>query len=94
MFCQVCISEYTLFLDQCPVCDSKIRKKKISSGSKCFIADNAIEKLLSFAQPHLVEKWEEKQANDASWIRSKKLDISEIKISDKEPMLIDARDTE
>lgn len=46
MFCEVCLNEYTLYLDSCPVCDKKIGKNwKIA---KCRIFDDAIEKLLKY----------------------------------------------
>jgi len=75
MFCEVCLNEYTLFVDQCSVCDKKINKKRRPVW--CRLIDDAIEKLLkhgNLISQEKFEKWIEKCDWDNWIIESSKLD--------------------
>ena len=93
MFCEVCLNEYTLYLDTCPTCDKKIvRKKKIS---RCWLIDDAIEKLIfNTAYWGLIDGWEYKKLEDDKIIEASKFDIKTIDLARGVENLIDVRDTE
>ena len=77
-FCQVCIEEYTLFVDQCAVCDAHIRRVKIA---RCLVADIAIEMFLAKVGGSLFERYQEKVAKDKEWFEQRSLKRQDIDLS-------------
>ena len=98
MFCQFCLDEYLIFKDSCPVWEKTIRRGKIT---RCWVADSAIDKIISFHQAKIVKEWDCKKKREDDYYANKKIDdISGIfeamnnKDRDQKEILIDARDSE
>ena len=99
MFCQFCLDEYLIFKDSCPVCEKAIRRGKIT---RCWVADSAIDKIVSFSSEEFIKEWESKRKREEDYYNSKKIDditgifeaMGNKEEREQKEILIDARDSE